>query len=441
MAKEQLFDEALTLLREYLKINTVSPPSNVKRAVDFLAGVLSREEINYEIYESAPGKFNLLARIEGDGSLPPTILLNHMDVVPVEREKWTADPFGAQIKDGYLYGRGALDMKGIGIFQLLSLVYLKRNNLTPRKDVFFLATCDEEVGGHKGVGWMLENVPPLQEAESVINEGWPLVENQEGKLDHIKIDNSEKIALQIQLSAEGTTGHASIPLNDNPNKRIVEAVHNILNSPPNFMVIPTVARYFKTIADLETGELTEGYRDLKKALRDPDYARKFVSDPNRKALVTNTASLTILKGGEKINVIPSKSEACLDIRLLPGIDRDSFLKDLKKKINDEKVKVKIVLQSEPAPESPIESATYQAITDVYSRRFPGVPITPCMLTACTDSRFFRARGIDAYGLAPYRLSPEEHKRIHAHDERISLENIKMGTDLMIEIVKEVAGVG
>ncbi len=431
------FQKAISLLREYITIDTTIPPGNVEGAISFLNKIFQKEGIPTKIYEASPHKKNLMAVVKGSGEKPPILLLNHMDVVPANPKSWSVNPFGGVIKDGYLYGRGTLDMKGIAILQALAMIEVAKEK-TPHRNIYFLATCDEEVGGFHGAKWMVENVSELTQVEAVINEGWPLVEEADGSLKTIKIDNAEKLALHIKMYAKGTTGHASIPLQDNPNLRIIKTLYEIANIKDNYRVLPYVAEYFKAISHTSPPHLREKYKDVEKALKDEKFISFLEENPSIKALLSDTISITILKGGNKINVIPTESEASIDVRLLPDADPEQFVKRIEKICDKFGVKVKLALKSKKAPPSSTDTDIYKAIKNLYKKHFPNAHITPCMLTATTDSRFFRSKNINAYGFAPYRLSQEEFKRIHGIDERISLENIKMGLSLMTQLLQEIS---
>ena len=431
-------DESAKLLQEYLRINTVNPPGDTREACKFFAGIFDREGIPYRILGAEELKPCILAKIEGTGKEKPVILLNHLDTVNFDTEKWTVPPLDGIIKDGKLYGRGAIDMKCVGIFQLTALLSIARKGIKPVRTVYFLASSDEEIGGELGAEWIIEKLPELLEVEAVLNEGYPLIKNSEGVLDHICIDVSEKVMFTIRLTAEGTPGHASVPTPGNPNVRIVKAVHRLLNWNPPRKLPSSVQRYFRALADIVDDHLSEKYHNMEKSLEDWEFAEKHADNLRLNAVTSNTISLTVLKGGDmdSTNVIPPVSEAVFDIRLLPGVDKEEFLRQIKSVINDDSISISMMNESESTPVSSVDSPVYKVIEEVYAEEFPGIPTAPYMVTFVTDSRFFRKHGIDCYGFQPMIMNEKDYRGMHGNDEFISLENIELGSRLTKNLLKK-----
>src|SRR5438128_2225759 len=243
-----LGDEAIALLSQYLRINTTNPPGNEIAAARWLAQVLQRDGIEARIFEPAPGKANLYARVRGDGSARPLIFLNHMDVVLASPEYWKVDPFGGVVQDGYVWGRGALDMKGEAIAQLMTLITLKRAGVPLKRDVIFLATSDEEVGAGVGAGWFVEAHPELvRDAEFLINEGGTIRADVNGRIEYYGVGTTEKSPFWLDVTARGTSGHGSRPTPDNPVHRLVRALSRIANHQTPLIVTPAVERYFRDL--------------------------------------------------------------------------------------------------------------------------------------------------------------------------------------------------
>jgi acetylornithine deacetylase/succinyl-diaminopimelate desuccinylase-like protein len=433
-------DEVVEILRNYIRINTTNPPGNELEAARFLEGILHKQGVETTVYESASGRANLLAVCPGTNQSKPLLLLHHMDVVPVEADKWDLDPFGGIIKDGFVYGRGALDMKGQGITELMSLLLLKRHRIPLKRDVIFLATADEEVGGRWGTKWMLEHVPRLKEAACVLNEGGCILVRKDGKLDHYEIATAQKVVAQFAVKAKGKTGHGSMPHGDSATVKLIRALDRLVAWQTPFVVIPLVKAYFANLAKVRPPEETKGYQDIAEGLRDPSFAKAFIANPQYNAMVRNTITPTILKAGQKINVIPSEAEAAFDCRLLPGTSGEAFFAQLQEIIGDTEVELVPLpeFESTPLPPSPLNNELYQAIEQVARRKDPGCVVTPFLITGATDSRFFRQIGIPCYDFSPFRLRQEDAKFVHGHNERISIENLGFASEAIFEIVNEVA---
>src|SRR5438477_6603319 len=331
-----LGDEATALLSQYLRINTTNPPGNEIVAARWLAQVLRRDGIEAQVFEPAPGKANLYARLRGDGSARPIILLNHMDVVLASPEYWSVDPFGGLIQDGYIWGRGAQDMKGEGIAELMTLVVLKRAGVPLKRDVVFLATADEEVGQGVGAGWFVEHHPELvRDAEFLVNEGGTIRLGDDRRVEYYGVGTTEKSPFWLQVVARGTAGHGSRPTPDNPVHRLIRAVAKIAAYQTPLVVTPPVDRYFRDLATIDPdAQRRAWFQDIRAALRDSSAARAITADLTYNALLRNTISITGLKGSDKTNVIPPVATAALDVRLLLGQDPAAFLADLTRVVGD-----------------------------------------------------------------------------------------------------------
>ena len=433
-------DEAAEILRNYIRINTTNPPGNELEAARFLEGLLRKEGVEAMVYESAPGRANLMAVCPGTKKARPLILLHHMDVVPVETDKWDLDPFGGIIKDGYIYGRGALDMKGNGVAELMAMLLLKRYGIPLKRDVILLATADEEVGGRQGVKWMLEHEPRLKEAACVLNEGGCVLVRENGELDHYEIATAQKVVAQFAVRAKGRTGHGSMPHPDSAAVKLVRALDRLVAWETPFVVIPLVKEYFANLAKVRPPEETKGYQDIEEGLRDPVFTKAFIANPQYNAMVRNTITPTILKAGQMVNVIPSEAQASFDCRLLPGTPSEAFLAQVRAVIGAEEVEIVPLpeFESNPLPPSPMDNELYQAIEQVAQRKDPGCVVTPFLITGATDSRIFRQIGIPCYDVSPFRLRQEDAKLVHGHNERISIENLGFASEVIFEIVTEVA---
>src|SRR5437016_174689 len=347
-----LGDEATALLSQYLRINTTNPPGNEIVAARWLAQVLRREGIEARIFEPAPGKANLYARLAGDGSARPIILLNHMDVVVASPEYWSVDPFSGLIKDGYIWGRGALDMKGEAIAQLMTLLALKRAHVRLKRDIIFLATADEEIGAGVGAAWIVEHqVGLVKDAEFLLNEGGLTRSDGHGNIEYYGIGTTEKSPFWLDVTAHGTAGHGSRPTPDNPVHRLVRALDRIAAWQTPLTVTPAAERSFRDLATIERDTTVRRWlSDIRAALRDSAAVRALTGDLTYNALLRNTISITGLTGSDKTNVIPPVARAGLDVRLLPGQDPDAFLAELVRVVGDTAVAITPLGTTWPATE-------------------------------------------------------------------------------------------
>jgi acetylornithine deacetylase/succinyl-diaminopimelate desuccinylase-like protein len=439
---DALGDEAAALLSQYLRINTTNPPGNELVAARWLASVLQREGIEAQIFEPAPGKANLYARLAGDGSARPLILLNHMDVVLASPEYWTVDPFGGVIKDGVVWGRGALDMKGEGIAQLMTLVILKRAHVPLKRDIIFLATADEEIGAGVGAAWFVEHHADLiRDAEFLLNEGGTTRANGRGGVDYYGVGTTEKSPFWLDMTTRGTAGHGSRPTPDNPVHRLVRALNRIadwgVRTP--LVITPATERYFRDLATIERDSVQRRwFSDIRAAVRDSVAVRSITGDIAYNALLRNTISITGLKGSDKTNVIPPLATAVLDVRLLPGQEPAAFLAELVRVVGDTAVAFRPQGPSWPATESSTDTELFRAIVATAHARHPDALVTTPMLAGFTDSHYFRRMGIASYGIAPFPLTPTDSRGVHGNDERVSVEALRFGVRFYYDVVSRVA---
>jgi acetylornithine deacetylase/succinyl-diaminopimelate desuccinylase-like protein len=363
-----------------------------------------------------------------------------MDVVVASPEHWSVPPFSGAIKDGAVWGRGALDMKGEGIAQLMTVLILKRTGAPLKRDVIFLATSDEEVGQGVGAAWFLEQQRALiGDAEFVLNEGGTTRAGERGEVEYVGIGTTEKSPFWLDVTARGTAGHGSRPTPDNPVHRLVRALHRLATYETPLIVTPTVERYFRGLAVAEPDTLRRRwYRDIRAALRDSAAARAITSEVYYNAILRNTITVTGLRGSEQTNVIPSVARATVDVRLLPGQDPDRFLAELMRVVDDEAVSITPQGVNWSATESPTDAEAYRAIVGAVQALRPGVRVVPTMLAGFTDSHYFRRIGISSYGVSPFPLTAAEAQGVHANDERLSVAALTFGVRLYYEIVKRVA---
>lgn len=429
--------EAVSLLRSYLQVDTTNPPGHERLAAEFLREVFEREGIESRIYDMGEERANILARLPGRGLGRPLLLLNHLDVVPADAERWTVPPFSGDVRDGYVWGRGATDMKGTAICQLMTLVLLKRAGVVLDRDVLFLGTADEEDGRENGVAEMVErHRADLGNPEFCLTEG-NTIAVEDGRIVSWDVDVTEKAPLWLKVAATGKAGHASIPEPDGAVARLIRAMDRVLAYEPPVRLIPAVDHYFRQLAPRQKGDLASALADPAAALGDARLRALLLADPQRSADLRTTVSITGLSGSEKINVIPAEATASLDCRLLPGDDPRRFLATLKEKAGDDGLQWEVLL-SETATESPIDTALFRAIERARDRFSPGVPVLTPPLTSSTDASRLRQMGVVVYGFEPFALS-EDDDRSHGDDERLSVDNVRFGLEVTYAIVSDVAG--
>ncbi|MDO8804174.1 MAG: M20/M25/M40 family metallo-hydrolase [Elusimicrobiota bacterium] len=415
--------QSVSLLRDYLRIDNTNPPGNEAKAADFLVGVLKDAGIPSSRFEFAPGRSIVYARLKGTGEKRPLLLTHHMDTVPADSGAWTVPPFSGELKDGEIWGLGAIDMKTTGILHLMMLKMASESGKPLARDLIFLAVGDEEEDS-AGMRWFLKNKSELiADAEFALNEGGT-IKVEKGHPDVYQVSTVEKAPLWLELTAEGAASHASEPASDPAVDRLLRALDKITRFPRPVKVIPSVELYFAQL----------GHPDIKKELLDPAAAAAILGVPYNKAILTNTISITQLKASDKINTHPNRAQAWLDCRLLPGEAPEDLLAGMKKAVSDEKVTFRTVL-SESSKESSPDSALFRAIRKVAAEGDPGAIVMPMVLTSSTDSHYLRDLGIAVYGFEPYRLA-EGEERSHANDERISAANVNFGLRFLFSVIQE-----
>lgn len=434
--------EARGWLADLIKINTSNPPGNENLAAMYVSNLLQKEGIKAEILDVGPGRSAVVARLRSSVVPDPSkalLLVAHMDVVPVDKARWTVDPFSAVVRDGYLYGRGAIDDKGMLAANLAVFIHLKRTNAHLNRDVIFLATADEEGSGDASIRALIAKYWDKFAAGFAINEGGNVF-MKNGKVQYVGVQASEKVAVNVAVIARGTSGHASQPTKDNPVVHLAAAVGKIgtYSAPVHFTAI--VRRYFEGIAPLEDDEIAKWIRSMDTPDRG-EHAQRVVSDasPLWNAMLRDTIAPTVLSAGVANNVIPAEARANLNIRLLPGDSITTLMNDLNKLVNDPAVKLEIQPNAGlAAPPSSLESDFYNLICRVASREFGGAPALPFQSTWLTDSAQLRLHNVQAYGLVPFPLSDDDLKRMHGDDERIPVASFDKGVDVLTKIVTEFA---
>ena len=438
----QVESDAIGWLQGLVRINTSNPPGNEVVAAKYLAGILDKEGIHSEIFESAPGRGFLVARLSATAVPDPSralLLMGHLDVVGVDRSKWTVDPFGGVIQGNYLYGRGSYDDKGMTAANLAVFIALKRANARLNRDVIFLAEGDEEAGGTLGMKFAVEQHWDKIASGYAINEGSRTV-LQDGKVQYVGVQVSEKVSVNVDVIAKGTAGHASVPRADNPVVHLAAAIAKIgtYETPVQFNSVTRA--YFDGIAAVEDEETGKWLRALESPDRG-DHAARWVSSANPawNAMLRDTISPTMFEAGVRQNVIPSEARAVLNIRLLPGNMIDPLLAKLQQVVNDPAVHFEVEpAAGEAAPSSSTDSDLYNSIARVARKEFSGAPAVPYMHTGATDSMYLRLRGVQAYGLQLFPMTAEDYARMHGDDERLPIDSFRKGVEFLYGVVSDFA---
>ena len=437
---QQYSDLSLAWMQEYLRIDTTNPPGHEMRAVAFYKKILDQEGIENRAFEYAPGRGDLWARLPHTTSdaKRPIILLNHMDVVTSDAAHWKVPPFSGEIKDGWLWGRGAQDMKDEGLAQLVVMVMLKREKVELDRDVIFLAVADEEADG-TGSDWFITHQRDLLEnAEFLINEGGEnLLEN--GKVKYVGVDVGEKTTFWLHVVAHGRPGHASRPIPDSAPNRLVRALSRIQAYYTPLRVLPVVEEFLRDMAPYEPPDEAREYRNIRKAIEDKKFQQDVEKDESLNFLLRDTISLTMMGGSEQTNVIPPEAWANLDVRILPGGNPKALLAEIRRVVNDPNVTVEpLNAEFREANYSPTNNALYAAIRTVSGKYFPGTPVVPHITSGYTENQRYRPLGINSYGFCPYTATDEEGNTEHGNDERIRVEEVRRGPRILFDVVAAVA---
>lgn len=438
---KQYADLAVQWQREYLRIDTTNPPGNEVRAAEFFKKIFDREDIENRVFNYAPGRADIWARIPHTVSSPqrPIVLLNHMDVVTSDPSHWKAPPFSAEIVDGSIYGRGAQDMKNEGLAQFMVMVMLKREKVELDRDVIFLAVSDEEVDG-TGSDWFIEHQRDLLgDAEFLINEGGENLLEDNGHVKYVGVDVGEKAAFWLHMVAHGRAGHGSLPIADSAPNRLVQALSRIIAYRTPLKVLPVAEEFLRAMAPYESPERAEKFRDIRKALEDKNFQREVEQDESLNYLLRDTVALTMLGGSEQTNVIPPEAWANLDVRLLPGDDPKQFLETIRQVVNDPNVSIApLNADFRLANSSPTNTALFSAIQKVSAAYFPGTPVVPRLDSGYTENQRYRPLGINSYGFTPYTSTEDEGSTEHGNDERIRVEEVQRGFRVLYDVVMTVA---
>jgi acetylornithine deacetylase/succinyl-diaminopimelate desuccinylase-like protein len=444
------------LLQEVIAIDTSNPPGNEGKLAEFLATRFKPLGFEVDIVPTPePGKAHFIARLRGNGSKKPVLLAAHADVVGVEREKWTMDPFGGTIKDGYLYGRGAIDYKGgVAVFAR-AVMMLAENKVPLDRDVILLVEADEE-GGRYNTSWLAEDHWDKIDCEFALNEGGWIMMNDEGKVDYVSISTADKSSVSLLITARGTSTHSAMPLPDNPIFRLSTAMAKLANYQTKPFLIPSTRQFFSVLARTSPAHMRPHYHNL---VNSSDPAEIAAADaairdysPLHHALIRNTIAPVFLNAGFRGNVIPGHASATVNFRIIPGTDPEELRREIEKVVAGDGIEVTYASFVNLTPEQmearrrrmlgmkPSSETTelYQSLFRRAQETYPEAEVTPYLFNAGTDAIAWRLRGVPVYGIYPYPITDTDLMRMHGNDERVPVASLISGTDMIYKVLLDVA---
>jgi acetylornithine deacetylase/succinyl-diaminopimelate desuccinylase-like protein len=428
---DKLTQEAVALLQQYVRLNTTNPPGNELAAAKMLKQKFLSAGIPATVWEPAPGRGIIAARLRGTGRhAKALVLLSHMDVAPANAKEWQVPPFSGQIHDGEIWGRGTLDDKGPGVIDLMAMIAIKRAGMLLNRDVIFIATGDEEEGGKAGASWMVEHESDIYaDAGYLLNQGGGIMSRPNGR-KYYGVSIAEKTPLWLRLTATGEEGHAAAPPDQTAVTRLIAALDRIAAYRAPTRVLEPVRDYFRALGQLDGGP--PEFANLTVALRDPAFAGKFLSVPSQNALVRDTFAPTVLAGSSKVNIVPAIASAEIDSRLLPGENPQQVIANLRKVMADDGIKLDVILNFSAAT-SPRKSELMTALGKLAAEN--DTIVIPMMIPGFTDSHFFRQPGLDCYGFVPIEASPAELRGAQGINERISVKELGAGVHRMVDLLR------
>lgn len=431
-------EETVRRVQDLLRLDTRNPPGNEIRAAQYLRDLFASEGIAGEIVGPSPDRGTFIARLAGDGSAPPLLLMSHTDVVAVEPEKWTHDPFSGDIADGFIYGRGALDMKQMVTMEAMTMLLLKRTGVQLKRDVIYMAAADEECGGREGAGWVVEHRPELIQAEYALNEGGGSAQEVNGRR-YYPVQTAEKGTVRFRIRTQGKPGHGSVP---HPDNAILKLAAILAKLTPNLLPVhftATLRAYINGLAESQPPDVVQALRAVlaDEAGADAAIDRLPIEESLRlrmHAMLRNTVTPTILKAGSQINVIPSEAEASVDGRNLPGWTPEMVLEELRAAIGSE-AEIEFLDPSTPL-EADLQSPLFATIKEVLKEHDPEATAIPFLLTGGTDAKHVTRLGTRVYGFVPgLYAGAAEGRRVHSHDERVSVRSLQWGVRVLYEVVE------
>lgn len=438
-------DPTSTLLVELIRVNTSNPPGNEGAIADLLAPRFRALGFEVDVVRTpAPGKAHFIARLRGDGSKRPVLLAAHADVVGVEREKWSMDPFAGVVKDGYVFGRGALDFKGGMAVFARAVMMLAERKVPLARDVIFLVEADEEGALPYSTSWLAQQAWPKIDAEFALNEGGWIIKRANGSVQYVSVSTADKGSHPVIVTSHGTSTHSSMPRPDNAIFSLARALARLSDFEFPVTLTPSTRQFFQVLGRTSEGPQSQLFADL--TSNDPARIaradREISTDPLLHALMRTTIAPVIVNGGFRGNVIPGSAEATVNVRTIPGTDMAQVLSEMRRVIADSTIDVK--LSGTPLPAAPVSPDTtelFRALARAARAQYPGAEVTSYLFQAGTDAYPWRIRGVPVYGIYPYAIDAEDLKRMHGNDERVSVESLRQGTEFIYRMLVDVAGRG
>jgi acetylornithine deacetylase/succinyl-diaminopimelate desuccinylase-like protein len=421
---DAICQDATQTLSAYVKLDSSHPVGRTVECAQLLGDRLAAEGIEPKVYTTPdPNKVNLVARLTAKNPVgKPLVISHHMDVVPAVAADWTFDPYSGEIANGYVYGRGSLDDKGMGVMSLMTMLLLKRRGVELERDVIMLSTCDEEIGSQLGAQFMVENHFADLDPAFVLDEGGG---GQRGFYiagDVYSISVGEKKICRITMIARAEPGHGSQPWDDSATHRLVRAVDRVLTTGTEDRLCAPVAELIRRLGGEQARQEMASHRATRPLLHD-------------------TIALTMMEAGYKINIIPERAEMSFDCRLLPDTDARAFVSNVEQMVNDPGITFEVEWPDAEPAFAPTDTALFQAIEQACRAHMPESLPVPSICAGGTDSRFFREKGVPAYGLVPTMLTAEDRKGFHGLDERLSVENLLLGTKVLHDLTLRAAARG
>jgi acetylornithine deacetylase/succinyl-diaminopimelate desuccinylase-like protein len=430
------------LLVELIRVDTSNPPGNTVKLDDLMAAKLGAVGFAVETVPTPQaGKSHLIARLKGDGSAKPVLVASHADVVGVERDKWSVDPFAGLVRDGYVWGRGAIDFKGGMAVFAEAVMRLARNKVPLRRDLIFLIEADEESAPYNTT-WLAESHWNSMDCEFALNEGGWIMERPDGKPRYVSISTADKVSIPLVLTAHGTSTHSSMPRPDNAIFRLSKAMARLADYDTKPQLTASTRQFFLTLAKTSDPPESQYFDDLVNG-KDPAAVaradREISKDYLLHAIMRNTIAPVLFNAGFRGNVIPGSAEATINLRVIPGTSVADLVGEIKKAIADPGIEVTAPATTTTAfRESPTNTDLYRALAQSAGELWPGVPVTPYLFQAGTDAGAWRSRGVPVYGIYPYPISNGDLSRMHGNDERVSVQSLEQGTDLIYRTLLRVA---
>jgi acetylornithine deacetylase/succinyl-diaminopimelate desuccinylase-like protein len=445
-------NDTAQLLTEIIRIDTSNPPGNEAKLAAFLKTRFEPLGLEIDIIPTPdPTKAHFIARLKGDGSKKPILLAGHADVVGVEREKWSVDPFAGVVKDGYIMGRGAIDFKGgLAVFAQ-AVINLAKNKVPLARDIILLSEADEE-GGQYNTTWLAKDHWDKIDCEFSLNEGGWIIKNPDGSVRYVSISTADKSSVSLVLTAHGTSTHSSMPRPDNAIFTLSKAMAKLADYDTQPKLISSTKEFFTTLEKTSQPPMSTYFHNLMNS-GDPALVkqadRAISQDPLLHAIMRNTIAPVLMNAGFRGNVIPGSADATLNFRIIPGTNIDELISEMKAAIDDPRVTVTqaplsaayaaYAKMSKNLTPSTKDTDLFRSLVKQSNAVFPGVPVTTYLFQAGTDAMAWRSKGIPVYGIYPYPISAGDLTRMHGNDERVSVQSLQQGTDLIYKTLVEVAG--